>query len=148
MQTYNWKLAVVSLGSFQPELAAVWCARLFERRLSHHSIDEIGDSAANGTRYRERCYTGWVLAQSRDLCMGGTRSRRDHLAGSHRNCLHHRGLLHACATRQWRGRAYSSLTFYIAVEGVFELLLFSRWRGPPETSWFLVDGIVSSCSLG
>jgi uncharacterized membrane protein HdeD (DUF308 family) len=35
------------------------------------------------------------------------------------------------------------LAAYIAVEGVFELLLFARLRRLPGTIWFLVDGLLS-----
>lgn len=35
------------------------------------------------------------------------------------------------------------LASYIAVEGIFELVLFSRLRKVPGTAWFLVDGILS-----
>jgi uncharacterized membrane protein HdeD (DUF308 family) len=35
------------------------------------------------------------------------------------------------------------LAFYIAVEGVFELVVFSRLRRHPGTAWFLIDGILS-----
>ena len=40
------------------------------------------------------------------------------------------------------------LAFYIAFEGVFELLLFSRRRHLPGTSWFLVDGLISLLLAG
>jgi uncharacterized membrane protein HdeD (DUF308 family) len=33
--------------------------------------------------------------------------------------------------------------WYIAIEGIFELVLFSRIRGVPGAGWFLFDGIVS-----
>lgn len=32
---------------------------------------------------------------------------------------------------------------YTAVEGVVEIVIFVRWRHLPESSWFLIDGIVS-----
>jgi uncharacterized membrane protein HdeD (DUF308 family) len=35
------------------------------------------------------------------------------------------------------------LAFYIAVEGIFELAVFTRLRRLPGTVWFLVDGLVS-----
>ena len=35
------------------------------------------------------------------------------------------------------------LAFYIAVEGVFELVVFSLLRRVPGSAWFLVDGVVS-----
>jgi uncharacterized membrane protein HdeD (DUF308 family) len=35
------------------------------------------------------------------------------------------------------------LAFYIAVEGVFELVVFSLLRRLPGSAWFLVDGVVS-----
>jgi len=35
------------------------------------------------------------------------------------------------------------LSLYIAMEGVFELVLYSRLRKLPGTTWFLVDGFVS-----
>lgn len=40
------------------------------------------------------------------------------------------------------------LAFYIAVEGVLELLLFARLRRLPGTSWFLIDGIISLLLAG
>ena len=40
------------------------------------------------------------------------------------------------------------LAFYIAVEGILEILLFSRWHRLPGTSWFLVDGIISLLLAG
>jgi uncharacterized membrane protein HdeD (DUF308 family) len=35
------------------------------------------------------------------------------------------------------------LAFYIAVEGLFELVVFSLLRRLPGSAWFLVDGVVS-----
>jgi uncharacterized membrane protein HdeD (DUF308 family) len=35
------------------------------------------------------------------------------------------------------------LAFYIAVDGVFELVAFSLLRRIPGSTWFLVDGVVS-----
>jgi uncharacterized membrane protein HdeD (DUF308 family) len=35
------------------------------------------------------------------------------------------------------------LAFYIAIEGVFELVVFSLLRRLPGSAWFLVDGVVS-----
>ena len=35
------------------------------------------------------------------------------------------------------------LGWYIAIEGVFELIVYSRLRKVPGTGWFLFDGIVS-----
>jgi uncharacterized membrane protein HdeD (DUF308 family) len=35
------------------------------------------------------------------------------------------------------------LGWYIAIEGIFELVLFSRLRRAPGAGWFLFDGIVS-----
>jgi uncharacterized membrane protein HdeD (DUF308 family) len=40
------------------------------------------------------------------------------------------------------------LAFYIAVEGIFELVVFSRLRHHPGTSWFLIDGIISLLLAG
>ncbi|HTF65397.1 MAG TPA: DUF308 domain-containing protein [Edaphobacter sp.] len=40
------------------------------------------------------------------------------------------------------------LAFYIAVEGVFELVLFSLLRRLPGAVWFLVDGLVSLLLAG
>lgn len=40
------------------------------------------------------------------------------------------------------------LAFYIALEGVFELIVFSRLRHHPGTSWFLIDGIISLLLAG
>lgn len=36
------------------------------------------------------------------------------------------------------------LAFYIAIEGVFELVVFSLLRRLPGSAWFLVNGVVSS----
>jgi uncharacterized membrane protein HdeD (DUF308 family) len=40
------------------------------------------------------------------------------------------------------------LAFYIAVEGIFELVVFTRLRHHPGTSWFLIDGIISLLLAG
>lgn len=41
-----------------------------------------------------------------------------------------------------------ALGWYIAIEGIFELVLYSRLRALPGTSWFLIDGIVSLVLAG
>jgi len=35
------------------------------------------------------------------------------------------------------------LALYFALEGIFELIVCSRWRRLPGFAWFLVDGIIS-----
>jgi uncharacterized membrane protein HdeD (DUF308 family) len=40
------------------------------------------------------------------------------------------------------------LAFYIAVEGVFELIVFSLLRRLPGAVWFLIDGLVSLLLAG
>ncbi|HEY2471119.1 MAG TPA: DUF308 domain-containing protein [Terracidiphilus sp.] len=40
------------------------------------------------------------------------------------------------------------LGWYIAIEGIFELVLFSRLRRVPGAGWFLFDGIVSLLLAG
>jgi uncharacterized membrane protein HdeD (DUF308 family) len=40
------------------------------------------------------------------------------------------------------------LALYIAVQGIFELVIYTRWRRLPGTSWFLIDGIVSLLLAG
>ena len=35
------------------------------------------------------------------------------------------------------------LAVYIAIEGIFELLIYSRWRRLPGAGWFLFDGLIS-----
>lgn len=38
--------------------------------------------------------------------------------------------------------------FYIAVEGIVELVIFARWRHLPGAPWFLFDGLVSLLVAG
>jgi uncharacterized membrane protein HdeD (DUF308 family) len=40
------------------------------------------------------------------------------------------------------------LGWYIAIEGIFELVLFARLRRVPGAGWFLFDGIVSLLLAG
>ncbi len=40
------------------------------------------------------------------------------------------------------------LAIYIALEGVLELAVFSRWHRLPGTTWFLFDGLISLLLAG
>jgi uncharacterized membrane protein HdeD (DUF308 family) len=40
------------------------------------------------------------------------------------------------------------LAVYIGVEGIFELVIYSRWRRLPGSSWFLIDGLISLLLAG